>query len=117
MRAITTAPRSYPAPRAGDGPGLDSVAGAGLADRRREVVAHGALGEVQALGDLGDRGTIRARLEHLALARGERALAFGEGARSEFGIDHPLARRSTADRVRESLGRGVLDQEPRRSGL
>src|SRR5215204_5073492 len=102
--------RLQPAALASDPPGLDSVARAGLADRRRQVVAHRALGEVQAAGDLGDRCAPAARLDHLALTGGERALAVRERGGGELGVDYALPGRGAPDRVGESLRGRVLDQ-------
>ncbi|MFF1640307.1 ATP-binding cassette domain-containing protein [Streptomyces sp. NPDC058246] len=39
-----------------DADGVDAVAGPGLAGDRRHVVAHGAVGQMEAAGDLGDGG-------------------------------------------------------------
>src|SRR5215831_3155758 len=70
---------------------LGPVAGAGLLDASRQVIAHGPLGEEQRGGDLGDRRAILARREHVPLAGGERAGTLGERGRGELGIDDLLA--------------------------
>lgn len=49
---------SDPAGGPGDADGVHPVAGAGLADDRGQIVADGALGEPQLLGDLGHRGAV-----------------------------------------------------------
>ncbi|MFB7599199.1 ATP-binding cassette domain-containing protein [Streptomyces sp. NPDC056160] len=51
-------PGSQPALPLRDADGVDAVAGAGLAGDGRHVVAHGPVGQVQAPGDLGDRGSL-----------------------------------------------------------
>src|SRR3954454_13698657 len=59
-----------PAPVLREPDGLGPVAGAGLADRRGEVVAHRALGQVQRRGEVGDRVPAAGGPQHLRLPRG-----------------------------------------------
>src|SRR5438309_9461964 len=58
-----------------DAHGLQPVARVELLDRRGEVVADGPLGEKQALGHLGDAGSVGRGDEHLGLPLRERAVA------------------------------------------
>ncbi|MFJ8545892.1 ATP-binding cassette domain-containing protein [Streptomyces sp. NPDC093586] len=51
------ADRSHPALLQGDAYGVDPVTGTGLTGDGRHVVAHGPGGQVEAVGDLRDRGT------------------------------------------------------------
>ena len=64
--------RLEPAAGGGDLDRLGAVGRAGLADRRRQVVADGAGGEVHAAGDHGDGRAVGGGAEHLGLALGER---------------------------------------------
>ncbi|EXU85738.1 hypothetical protein P354_06965 [Streptomyces noursei PD-1] len=108
---------SEPALVAGRADRLGAVAGAGLLDGEREVVADGALREVQRGGDLGVGGAVRGGVQHLALAVGQRAGAVGQGGRRQHRVDDPLPVQHPAHRVREPGRWGVLDQEGVRAGL
>jgi hypothetical protein len=70
---------------------------------------------MQAPRDLGDGGAAGAGLEHLALARRERALAVLERGGGKLGIDDALAGRGAANRVGEPLRGRVLDEEAGRN--
>jgi ATP-binding cassette subfamily C protein len=59
--ALEPADGSDPARDLGDPYGVHPVAGPGLPGDRGEVVAHGAVAQVQAAGDLGDRGALGAQ--------------------------------------------------------
>src|ERR1700758_179936 len=89
--------RLQPAALFGDAVGLDAVAGAGLADARRQVVAYGALGQADRSRDLLDGRAVGAGREDIALARGERAGALRERRRGEVGVDDALAVPDLAD--------------------
>ncbi|MEV5947009.1 ABC transporter ATP-binding protein [Streptomyces sp. NPDC051993] len=56
-RDLTGSGRSHPALSLGDPNGVDPVAGPGLAGDGGHVVAHRAVGQVQAVRDVGDRGS------------------------------------------------------------
>ncbi|MFJ9036083.1 ATP-binding cassette domain-containing protein [Streptomyces sp. NPDC102406] len=55
---------SQPALALGDPDGVDPVAGADLAGDGGHVVAHRAVGQMQAARDLGDRGALRGQRQH-----------------------------------------------------
>src|SRR5919198_6055585 len=61
--------RSQPPLVLGGADRLAAVARPGLADRRREVVAHGPRREVQGRRDVGHRGVLARGGQHLVLAR------------------------------------------------
>src|SRR5690606_39263976 len=71
--------------------GLVTVGRAELRRRRRQVVADGAGGEVGARGDLLDGGAVRGELEHVGLARRERARPRRDRFGGELRVDVPAA--------------------------
>jgi uncharacterized membrane protein YbhN (UPF0104 family) len=106
------ATRSDPAALGGDPDGVSPGPRAGLADHRGQVIAHGALGKEQPVGDLGDGAAVRRRHQHFGLAGGERRFAEAQTLRGQRRIDHPKAGVHPADRIDEHLRRSILDHEP-----
>src|SRR5919198_205382 len=103
--------RSQPPLVLGGADRLAAVARPGLADGRREVVAHGPGREVQCRRDVGHGGVLARGGQHLVLARRQGAGALAERRGGQARIDDALARHRPPDRARELLGRGVLEQE------
>jgi ATP-binding cassette subfamily C protein len=89
---------SDPAGVLGGADRLDARPRSGLHRDPREVVAHRAGGDAQARGDLAHRQALRGQVEHVTLARGERA-GLVEGRDDQVGVDDPLAPGEPADRV------------------
>src|SRR5690606_13345071 len=81
---------SEPALLARQAVGLDAVAHAELADRLGQVVAHRAVGEVEAFGDLAGRQTFAGQAQGLALAVAER-VGFAPGLERQLRIDRAPA--------------------------
>ena len=108
---------SEPAVLLGDPDRLGAGAGAGLADRRGEVVAHRSLGEVQRPR----RGRPPCRRRGRRAARRSPARSAGcarwPGSPRPARVDHPQAGVHPADGVGELPGRGVLDHEAAGAGL
>src|SRR5690554_4542115 len=92
-RCSSAAPRkkrSEPAFLPGQARGLDAVADAELADGLGQVVAHGALREVQRRGDLAGAAALARQAQYLALAFVER-VRFRPGFQRQLRIDRPAA--------------------------
>ena len=92
------------------------LAASQLGHRVGEVVAHRAGGERGAVGDLVDRGAARRQLEHVGLARGERAVAGGDRLGRELGVDVASAVVHLAHHGRERDRRRRLGQEAAHPG-
>jgi SagB-type dehydrogenase family enzyme len=110
-RAASPRARSQPAGLGGDADRVDPVAGVQLADRGREVVAHGARGEEEAGRDLRGARALGRHLQHFELPGGQRARRGVPGRKRELGVDDPQAGHDLADRVGELARRRVLEQE------
>src|SRR5260370_19195102 len=96
---------------------LDAVAGSGLADGRRQVVAHRPLGQEEAPGDVGNRRAVTGGVEDVALAGGE---GFGAGTQRRCGegwVDDPFALQDRADRDGGLVGGPILCEERRGARL
>jgi ribosomal protection tetracycline resistance protein len=96
---------------AGGVDGLDAVAGARLADRRGQVVAHRAVRQVELGRDVGGGGAVAGGVEDVAFAFGERAVARADGAGGEVRVDDGLAAVDRADGAGQALDGPVLDDE------
>jgi hypothetical protein len=90
---------------------FDPVAGAGLADRRGQVVPHGALGQEQPSGDVRDGGAAVGGGQHVAFPVGERVRTSGQRGGGQGRVDQLPAPVHLADGVGQLLNRAVLDQE------
>ena len=88
---------------------LDAVADAKLADGLGQVVAHGAVRQVQAFGDLARGKAFAGEAQQLAFAVVQR-VRFGPGAHRELRIDRAPAAMDRAQGLGQLRGRRVLEQ-------
>ncbi len=83
----------------------------------RQVVADGAPGQVEPVGDLLDRGPLGGHPQDVQLPAGQRVLPGAERGDGQVGVDHLLAARDPAHARGELTGGGVLDDETARPGV
>ena len=100
--------RLQPAAVAGDARGLDAIGRAELADRFRQVVAHGAFGEVEGGGDFAARLALAGQAQDLPFPVGER-VGVVPRRDGELRVDDPHAGGDSAHRVGEVRRRRGLE--------
>jgi drug/metabolite transporter (DMT)-like permease len=101
----------------GDTDCLQPVPRPDLSDGRGQVVPHGSLGQVEAGGDLRDRGPVGRGGQNVTLALGQRVRVGSQGGDRQRGVDDLPAVQDVPDGLGERLHRSVLDHEPGRAGL
>src|SRR6185312_9774262 len=86
---------------------LDAVADAEFADRFGQIIAHGAVREVEFCGDVAGGLALAGEAQHLAFAIVQR-VGFGPGFQRQLRVDRATTAVYGAQRLGEVLGGSVL---------